>query len=726
MLSRRGRREYPHQPPRSHRSNGKLPKKGGLCRFCTQHVFTAALLKGLQDASSSSQLSGCMRHEIGYSRKASALSASIFQGCPWCACAGNGILHSEHLDDVLLPRSREGEHDEFPQVTLDDLSCGAVLDFKLEFLQSEPGAVSGVFDQIKARIEVTSDRHKGGWRCRLPDMKGEDAVMLTFEVIDSSDSADTTPRRIFPRRLLLPKFEDTWLPTAVGWLQTCKGSHKTCDAQHHTFQPERLIMVRGRPLIVQRDATKEDVPVQYTTLSYVWGAGQTYVLTQSSLDEMCQGLDETRLPRTIADAIDVTRRLGYDYLWVDALCIVQDSPADKATQLPMMGDIYRNCALTIVAANSAAATEGFLRAPDEPDYYIPPFAVPFSQSRPRSQSRSQPQAKAKAKAETPASLQLGFRYDYKPWKDPINDRAWTLQERVLSARSLVFSYDGVKWVCREQQTNPSAPADAPPPFPHLLKGGGIPTGPRQEEYRKIWLALREEYNRRKLTNAADKFPAVSAIVSEVTSKTGWTYVAGLWKEHLLVDLHWHRHPVAITRFLATTTEDPLLPRPTPRVAPTWSWASCGGGVISGAEMGGAARALGAFHFRILSVTDSALAVRGRMVEREWKEAGAGALTDGYLVRDARKQMWEEESGYPIGTLDVLDPGMRSGRRIHCLAMSKEGEPHKGAPRVEGLMLVPSLGSGSGLAGRVFERVGYFEAVGDGPFGSAEEVELQIV
>ncbi|RYP27194.1 hypothetical protein DL767_007787 [Monosporascus sp. MG133] len=640
-----------------------------------------------------------MKHEIGYSRKASELRASMIGGCPWCTCAGNGILHSKHLDDILLPRSGRSEHDDSAEVTLDNLFCGAVLDFKVGFLGSEASTMPGVFDQVKACIEVTSDKHKGG-DCRLPDMKGEDAVRLTFEVIDSS--------AMFPRRSVLPKFEDAWLSAALGWLKTCNDFHKTCHAQDHTFQPVRLIVVRGRPSISKRDDAKKDV--QYVALSYVWGAGQSYVLTQSTLDEKCNGLDEARLPRTIAEAIDITRHLGYDYLWVDALCIIQDSLADKEAQLPMMGDIYRNSALTIVAATSAAATQGFLRVPDEPDYDISPFTVPFSQAT--------------------ASLRLGFRSDYKPWKDPINDRAWTLQERVLSARSLVFSYDGIKWICREQQINPSAPVDAPSPFPRLLNGG-LPAAPHQEDYRKIWLTLREEYNRRKLTNASDKFHAISAIVSEVARNTDWSYIAGLWKEHLFLDLHWHRHPVTISKFLATTTDAPLLPRPTPRVAPTWSWASCSGGVISGAEMGGA-RSIDAFHFRIISVgvphaslpnpTDLVLVVRGRMVEREWKEAGPDAMSDGYLVRDARKRMWEGKSWQPDGTLDVLDPEMRSGRRIHCLAMSIERRLQKSASRVEGLMLVSS----SGLGGLVFERVGYFEVVGSEGFNSAEEVEVQII
>jgi hypothetical protein len=88
----------------------------------------------------------------------------------------------------------------------------------------------------------------------------------------------------------------------------------------------------------------------YTTLSYCWGNSQTFVTTLENLEDMKKNIPWHKLPLTIQDAILVTRGLGIRYLWVDALCIIQDSPVDWAAESKKMGDIYGGSFLTISAA----------------------------------------------------------------------------------------------------------------------------------------------------------------------------------------------------------------------------------------------------------------------------------------------------------------------------------------------------------------------------------------
>jgi hypothetical protein len=64
------------------------------------------------------------------------------------------------------------------------------------------------------------------------------------------------------------------------------------------------------------------------------------------------------IPKTIRDAIRLTREIGERFLWVDALCIMQDEPNDKAEQIKHMGSIYKGSVLTIVAACGIDATYG--------------------------------------------------------------------------------------------------------------------------------------------------------------------------------------------------------------------------------------------------------------------------------------------------------------------------------------------------------------------------------
>jgi hypothetical protein len=67
-----------------------------------------------------------------------------------------------------------------------------------------------------------------------------------------------------------------------------------------------------------------------------------------------------RLPKTVSDAITVTKGLGYQYLWVDSLCIIQNSKADWEAESVKMGQIYRNSVCTICASSADTADVGFL------------------------------------------------------------------------------------------------------------------------------------------------------------------------------------------------------------------------------------------------------------------------------------------------------------------------------------------------------------------------------
>lgn len=57
----------------------------------------------------------------------------------------------------------------------------------------------------------------------------------------------------------------------------------------------------------------------FAALSYVWGAGQSFILLSTTQASLTQGFEEQQLPKTIQDAISVTRRIGLRYIWVDAL-----------------------------------------------------------------------------------------------------------------------------------------------------------------------------------------------------------------------------------------------------------------------------------------------------------------------------------------------------------------------------------------------------------------------
>lgn len=104
----------------------------------------------------------------------------------------------------------------------------------------------------------------------------------------------------------------------------------------------------------------------YTVLSYVWGKSNFLTLTKANFDQLTAtgGLRDIQKPKTIADAMEVTAVVGMRYVWIDSLCIIQDSDEHKIDILSRMDDIYTSAALTIIAAGGAEANSGLWPAED--------------------------------------------------------------------------------------------------------------------------------------------------------------------------------------------------------------------------------------------------------------------------------------------------------------------------------------------------------------------------
>ena len=97
---------------------------------------------------------------------------------------------------------------------------------------------------------------------------------------------------------------------------------------------------------------------EYVALSYYWGGPQAVLTRIANIASNKQALPLDNFPPTLQNAIQVTKRLGSSCLWIDALCIIQDSTEDKAIEINKMGSIYRNATLTIFAANASSVNEG--------------------------------------------------------------------------------------------------------------------------------------------------------------------------------------------------------------------------------------------------------------------------------------------------------------------------------------------------------------------------------
>ena len=173
---------------------------------------------------------------------------------------------------------------------------------------------------------------------------------------------------------------------------------------------------------------------KYVALSYVWGAGvRQFRTSKATLNRLQRkgSISNTRirdhLPGTITRAMHLTSLLGLGFLWVDSLCIVEDDPVHKATQIDSMASIFSNSYLTVCAADGIDANSGLRGVPE------------------CSQPRSIQQDILAFTDGLVTSRWVSWMFGGSVYRQ----RGWTFQEQMLSRRTLSFTNHGVEWRCQE-------------------------------------------------------------------------------------------------------------------------------------------------------------------------------------------------------------------------------------------------------------------------------------
>jgi hypothetical protein len=147
------------------------------------------------------------------------------------------------------------------------------------------------------------------------------------------------------------------LSVVRNWLQKCFNSHQDC-AKDQAYTPTRLIDVSGTdPFLVSLSGSNK---TKYTALSHCWGGKSTAITTLENIEDHLCLIPMNSMPQNFRDAIVVTKRLGIQYLWLDSLCIIQNSEEDWLLQSSHMRSIYENAFLTISALDAVDSYSGFL------------------------------------------------------------------------------------------------------------------------------------------------------------------------------------------------------------------------------------------------------------------------------------------------------------------------------------------------------------------------------
>lgn len=413
------------------------------------------------------------------------------------------------------------------------------------------------------------------------------------------------------------------IDAAAEWLQACLEQHLSCKAHRdiNVTLPTRIIDVDlatdelgARPRLID-SSTKTD---GYVALSYCWGGDSPLTFKRNTESTLRSGIGLHQYPPTLRDAIVVTRQLGFRYIWIDALCIQQDSKADWNAESAKMRSVYRGASLTLSASAATKTTEGIFCHRKAP---IATCKLPWLSSAQAGQHVYLRPAIEVMDSELRASF--------------ITTRAWTLQEGLLARRTLWLGRSQIMLECCEGQVNEAGHSTQtteyyrnkdmlnqlsqqritsytsrmlrslkiPPvihvPYWTLWRASNL-NGSRNRMSRGLmkwhlalytqgwllsqsgraftmyhqWREIVREYTKRNLTNIEDTLPALSGLAEQFARATGDQYVAGLWKGDLVRCLAWHR---------IRPDRSQLNDHPTNRaklgkyIAPSWTWASITGG-----------------------------------------------------------------------------------------------------------------------------------------------------
>ncbi|KAK3365347.1 heterokaryon incompatibility protein-domain-containing protein [Lasiosphaeria ovina] len=278
--------------------------------------------------------------------------------------------------------------------------------------------------------------------------------------------------------------------------------------------PQRMLKITAEQVFLV-DFDSSNI-ANFAALSYCWGDKHTLELkpplrlTAATLHNIRSGVQISELPLTLKQAIDICGYLDLEYIWIDALCIIQDNPSDWAREAKKMATVYATSAVTIIAASSTSCHSGFLTTTRN-------LFIVNTPPHPPLRLVAQP------------GRLSGFYSEIHITSDHIDKRGWTLQEELLSTRYIKFTEDDVQWMCGSGTEcicgQPTA-RDKLRPF-LTTEYEEIQRQPREE-----WLSIAAGLANRHFSVATDKLQALSGLARMNESEMQSIYVAGIWKSHM--------------------------------------------------------------------------------------------------------------------------------------------------------------------------------------------------
>ncbi|KAF5671664.1 hypothetical protein FHETE_4034 [Fusarium heterosporum] len=512
----------------------------------------------------------------------------------------------------------------------------------------------------------------------------------------------------------------------LKWIQDCQNTHNRCGhGDNHgniDYLPTRLIDVgtddeKQPPKLFLPDGSKN---LEYVALSYAWGPVNNHVTktTASNLQVMMEGLPFSQLPKTVQDAIIFTRKLGFQYLWVDALCILQsrgpddeDHKADWSHEATCFGYYYQNAMITISATGAKSADDGLFLS--RPALSFDPKPVTFRRQRPSGEIRH-----VSILPKVPSWVSEMKRA-------PLYERGWAIQERILSTRVVHFSTNMVLWECQERRATEidyagSSPrdngmiyeevSDFMPVFWDIQRNGAEASQAIYE-----WYSFVEGYTAAKFTFIGDRLPALSGISTLIQKHIAQKYGAGLWELAIPQGLAWFlvEESVTNTSHLTSATDTRMDFQ---LILPSWSWAASRGPVKFLSLLDTWETMLKVENWEVKSV---GVDTSGQVLRARLKVRGVFKIINLKDLIESRCQDFESGTSFlglqsKIGHLDFAravymdaEVGAQCGSEVHpCVLVGTTYVP--GSSRTKGPIACALILEPAGLSGgsEEYRRIGF--------------------
>ncbi|KUJ10078.1 HET-domain-containing protein [Mollisia scopiformis] len=364
-----------------------------------------------------------------------------------------------------------------------------------------------------------------------------------------TDCSDGTPRDIQTRN------PPPW-DLMRTWLKDCIDNHQgACKSAGLNFLPTRLLNVGTLNEPQLRIQLRDKIPPgsNYLTLSHCWGPIVPKRLLLENLEQFRQEIPTEGLSRTFQDAIYASRKLGEQHIWIDSLCIIQNSSEDWQKEAAMMGQVYASGLCNLAATAATEGSQGLFldKLP------VPQVQIDIDGTNDLWHLNENP----------------GYHWGSILNFAPLNWRGWVFQERFLSTRVIHFGRSRVYWECgqkkccewpdkgTERDLSATSWTDQSKSFwQEILKGSGKV---EKDEAVKIWNAIIDYYTSHStFTYITDKLVAIGGLASRVQKSTQCRYLAGLWEHDLPSQLMWD-----VGKGHSDDNDSSHY------VAPSWSWAS---------------------------------------------------------------------------------------------------------------------------------------------------------